>query len=78
MPAAVLAEIGCRALGAVNGRRTIIVGEGAGQEAWPVIVQIADFVGQRIKVNVMVIVVTVMVVMVASGLGQARGYRQGR
>lgn len=30
VPAAVLAEIGCRTLRAVNGRRTIVIGEGAG------------------------------------------------
>ena len=46
VPAAVLAEIGCRALRAVNGRRTIIIGEGAGEEAGPVIVEVADFVRQ--------------------------------
>src|SRR5712671_5778756 len=50
VPAAVLAEIGCRALRAVNGRRTIIIGEGARQEPWPVIMLEADFVRQRIKV----------------------------
>jgi len=30
VPAAVLAEIGCRTLRAVHGRRTIVIGEGAG------------------------------------------------
>jgi hypothetical protein len=35
--------------------------------------QEADFVGQRIKVNVTVMVVAV----VASGLGKARRYRHG-
>src|SRR5258708_40195493 len=45
MPAAVLAEIGCRTLRTVRGRRTIIVSEGAGQGPRPVIVLVADFVG---------------------------------
>src|SRR6266568_265981 len=52
VPAAVLAEIGCRTLRAVNGRRTIIIGEGAGQGPRPVIMLEADFVGQHIKPNV--------------------------
>src|SRR5713101_573223 len=66
VPAAVLAEIGCRALRAVNGRRTIIIGEGAGLAPRPVIVAVADFVGQHIKPNV-----------VAPRLDQARRHGQG-
>jgi len=65
VPAAVLAEIGCRTLRAVNGRRTIIIGEGAGQGAQPVIVVVADFVGQQMKPN-----------MVAPRLDQARRHGQ--
>src|SRR5258707_14098217 len=66
MPAAVLAEIGCRTLRTVHGRRTIIVSEGAGQGPRPVIMLVADFVGQHIKPNV-----------VAPRLDQARRHRQG-
>src|SRR5882757_11560410 len=46
MPAAVLADIGGRALVAFVGRRAVVIGEGAGRRAWAVIVQIADVVGQ--------------------------------
>jgi len=46
VPAAVLAEVGCRALRAMNGRRTIVIGEGAGQGPRPVIMLVADFVRQ--------------------------------
>src|ERR1700687_1192280 len=53
VPAAVLAEIGRRALGATNRRRPIIIGEGAGHEPRPVIVEVADVVGQPIKVGMM-------------------------
>src|SRR6266446_9280878 len=66
VPAAVLAEIGCRTLRAVNGRRTIIIGQGAGQGPRPVIMQEANFVGQHIKPNV-----------VAPRLDQARRHGQG-
>src|SRR6266446_10959874 len=66
MPAAVLAEIRCRTLRAVNARRTIIVSEGAGHGARPVIMLEADFVGQHIKPNV-----------VAPRLDQARRDGQG-
>jgi hypothetical protein len=54
MPAAVLAKIGRRALRAMNRRRTIIIGEGSGQEAWPIIVQVADLVGQPVVIANMV------------------------
>src|SRR5829696_815569 len=46
MPPAVLADIGRRALTAEDGGGTIIIGEGAGLQAGPVIVQVADRVGQ--------------------------------
>src|ERR1700687_1530374 len=45
VPAAGLAEIGRRA--------PIIIGEGAGHEPRPVIVEVADVVGQPIKVGMM-------------------------
>jgi hypothetical protein len=45
---AVLAEIGRRALRAGDCRGTVIIGEGAGLEARPVIVEVADFVGQPV------------------------------
>ena len=41
-----MAKIGGRALIAVVGRRTIIIGEGARQRARAIIVQIADRIGQ--------------------------------
>src|SRR3979411_334194 len=67
--AAVLTEIGRRALCAGNCRRTIVIRERAGQEPWPVIVVVADFVRQRIMTN--------MADMVGSRLRQARRYGQG-
>jgi hypothetical protein len=51
MSAAVLTKIGRRALRAGNCRRTVVIRERAGQEPWPVIVVVADFVGQRIMTN---------------------------
>jgi len=48
IPAAVLAEIGRRALRAGDCRGTVIIREGAGLEARPVIVEVADFVGQPV------------------------------
>src|SRR6266478_9410046 len=66
VPAAVLAEIGCRALRAVNGRRTIIVSEGAGLAPRPVIVGVADFVRQQLKPGMVV----------APRLGQGRRHGQ--
>jgi hypothetical protein len=43
--AAIRAAIGRRALRTVNGRRTVIIGEGAGPGAGAVIVVVTDFVG---------------------------------
>ena len=64
MPAAVLTEIGGRTLAAQNGRRAVVIGEGAGLQAGSVIVEKADRVGQAPIVEVMPIV---------AGLRQARG-----
>ncbi len=58
VPAAVLADIGGRALVAVVVRRAVVEGEGAGGDAGPVIVQIADRVGQRVGVVAVVPVVS--------------------
>ena len=69
MSAAVLTEIGRRALRAGDCRRAVIIRESAGQEPWPVIVVVADFVRQRIMTN--------MADMVGSRLRQARRYGQG-
>jgi hypothetical protein len=49
--AAILTKIGRRALRAGNCRRTVVIRERAGQEPWPVIVVVADLVGQRIMTN---------------------------
>src|SRR6266702_8843466 len=63
VPAAVLADIAGRALPAVVGRGAVIIGKAAGLETGPVIMQVADLVGQR------------PVVAVVAGIRQAR--RQG-
>src|SRR5258708_37288341 len=47
VPLAVLAEIGGGALVAMVGRGAVVIGEAAGGRARPVIVEIADLVGQR-------------------------------
>src|ERR1700730_1822175 len=47
-PAAILAEISRRALVTVIGRGTVIIGEGAGQGAGPIIVIVADLVRQPV------------------------------
>src|SRR5437899_2059130 len=57
MAAAVLADIGGRTLVALHGGRAVVVGEGAGHRPGAVIVQIADRVGQRVGVPVVVAVV---------------------
>jgi len=59
----VLAEIGRRALGAVNRRWTIVIGERLRKGTRAVIVQVADLVGQRIHAKVVMAVVMVMMVM---------------
>src|SRR5438874_10664921 len=46
--AAVLADIGGRALVAAVGRRAVVIGECTGGEAGAIIVQKADLVGQRV------------------------------
>src|SRR5260221_1112936 len=47
VPLAVLAEIGGGALVAMIGRGAVVIGEAAGGRARPVIVEVADLVGQR-------------------------------
>src|SRR3954470_3924105 len=64
MPAAVLADIGRRALAAEDGGGAIVKGEGARLRSGAVIVQVADRVGQAPIVQVMTIV---------AGVGQTRG-----
>src|SRR6266702_5994332 len=66
VPAAVLADIAGRALPAVVGRGAVIIGKAAGLETGPVIMQVADLVGQR---------PVLAVVAVMAGIRQAR--RQG-
>src|SRR5580704_19288483 len=61
MAPAVLADIGGRALVAEVGRGTVVKGEGSGDSAGTVIVQVADRVGQRIPGMIAVGVVPVMV-----------------
>jgi hypothetical protein len=69
----VLAEIGGSALGAVNPGWAIIIGERLRKGTGAVIVEVADLVGQRMQVNVVVVMmVPVMAVMVGSGLSQPR------
>jgi hypothetical protein len=68
MPPAVLADIGRRAPAAEDGGGTIIIGEGAGLQAGPVIVQVADRVGQPPIVQMMPIM---------AGVCQVRGQRRG-
>src|SRR5712671_6391309 len=57
VPATILADIAGRALPAVIGRGAVVIGKGAGLEAGSVIVEIADLVGQR---PMMAVVVPVM------------------
>ena len=68
VPPAVLADIGRRALAAEDGRRTVIIGEGAGLRAGAVIVQEADGVGQT-PIGQMVPVM--------AGVSQIRGQGRG-
>src|SRR5215831_5218839 len=67
--AAVLADIGGGALIAVVGGGAIIIGEGAGRDARTIIVHVADRIGQPVPV---VMVVAVMAMMIAVGVGQTR------
>jgi hypothetical protein len=77
MPAAVLAKIGRRALITVNRGRTIIIGEGAGQQPRPVIVKVADFVRRPVVRANMVHASVVDANMVDPEFGgQARRYGQ--
>ena len=59
----ILTKIGGRALGAVNRRWTIVIGERLRKGTRAVIVQVADLVGQRIHAKVVMAVVMVMMVM---------------
>src|ERR1700730_9926216 len=71
MPLAVLAEIGGRALGAMIGGGPVVIGEGAGGGAGPVIVEVADVVGQP-PIGV-VVVVMMPVVWVDGGIRRKGG-----
>src|SRR5436190_12784346 len=68
MPTAVLADVGGRTLRTCVIRGTVVVGEGAGQRPRPVIVLVADLVGQPVIANM---------VLVSSRLRQARRNGQG-
>ena len=68
VPPAVLADIGRRALAAEDGGGTVVIGEGTGLRAGPVIMQVADRVGQPPVVQVVPIV---------AGIGQTRGQGRG-
>src|SRR5882724_517944 len=48
----ILSEIGRRALGTKIGRWAVIIREGTGNDAWSIIVLVADGVGQRVDVQV--------------------------
>src|SRR6266568_9569809 len=54
VPATILADIGGRALLAGIRRRAIIIGKRAGQQARPVIMVVADLVGQPISADMVV------------------------
>jgi hypothetical protein len=72
----VLAEIGGRALGAVNRGRAVVIGERLRKGTRAVIVEIADLVRERIQAAVVVVMAVVMAVMVGSGLRQPGIKRQ--
>src|SRR3954466_2326914 len=55
MPTAVLADVGGRTLRTGIIRGTVVVGEGAGQRPRPVIVLVADFVGQSVIANMVLV-----------------------
>jgi hypothetical protein len=74
MPAAVLADIGRRALAAEEGGGTVVIGEGARLRSGAVIVQVADRVGQAPVVQVVVVPIMAGVCQV---WGQGRGGEQG-
>jgi len=69
MPAAVLADIGRRALAAEDGGGAVVIGEGARLRSGAVIVQVADRVGQAPIVQV--------VVPIMAGVCQVRGQGRG-
>ena len=72
----ILTEIGGRALGAVNRRWTIVIGERLRKGTRAVIVQVADLVGQRIHANVvMAVVMMVMVPVVVMAMVVGSGLR---
>jgi hypothetical protein len=72
MPPAVLADIGSRALAAEDGGGTVVIGEGAGLRAGPVIVEEADWVGQAPIVQVVPIMAGV-----CQAWGEDRGGEEG-
>jgi hypothetical protein len=65
VPAAVLADIGGRALAAVIGRGAVVIGKDAGLGTGPVIVEVADLVGQWPMIAVLMAVMP--------GIRQTRG-----
>src|SRR6185436_8890227 len=69
MPAPILAEIGGGALVAFVGRRPVIKGEGAGDRARAVVMQVADRVRERRGP---------VVAVVMAGFGEGRGDSDGR
>ena len=72
MPAAVLSDIGRRALAAEDGGGTVVIREGAGLRTGPVIVQEADRVGQTPIVQVVPIMAGV-----CQAWGEGRGGEEG-
>src|SRR6204780_292378 len=75
--AVVLADIGGRALITEIVGRTVIIGEGAGQGPRPVIVDVADFVGQSVRPKRAIMMMVVVTIVVGSRLCQARRQGQG-
>ena len=72
----VLAEIGGRALGAVNRGWAIVIGERLRKRTRAVIVEVADLVRERIQANVVVVMAVVMMVAVMVMAVVGSGLRQ--
>jgi len=77
MLAVVLADVGCRALGAGIGRGAVVISERARPKTRPVIMHEAYLVRQSVVANMMMVVVSMMMVVVNSCLRDAWRAGQG-